>query len=455
MLRALWFFAQLAVVVCAAIWISMQKGVVDIQWNDYAISLHLGIFLLFLTIFTIVALVFFKIFGVIAGMPSGMSRRRRERNRRKGFQALTRGFAAIAAGDAKKATTLAKDVRHLLPDETGLPILLEAQAARLRGEEGEARKSFEKLLGDKDAAFFGVRGLLKSSLDEGDTLKALAYAKSALEQNPKQSWILKSVYDLEIQNHQWVDASKTLERAKKYKAIDEAQAKSDEIALLMILSEDDLIAKNDSGWFKKIDRILKLDPSFVPAAVKLADYYLANNKIGKATSLIEKTWKVNPHPELIVFWDRLSPAAKGSDPLRRLRWFEKLVAMRPDHADGQLAAAKVAMESGLNGEARVYMTTAESLRPSARLYFLRADLEEATTHNPSSVRTWMDKAAHAQPDDVWYCALTGVIYEHWSPIAQPHGSFNTIRWGNPMADRFMVQKGLLQEWKDPLLTENN
>lgn len=454
MFRALWFFAQLAIVVCAAIWISTQKGAVDIQWNDYTLSLHLGIFLLFLTLFTIIALTFFRIFGAIVNLPGGMSRRRRERNRRKGFQALTRGFVAIAAGDAKKATTLARDVRHLLPDETGLPLLLEAQAARLRGEEGAARKSFEELLGDKDAAFFGIRGLLKSSLDEGDSLKALEYARTALEQNPKQSWILKSVYDLELQNHQWESAARTLDRVRRYKAIDADAARKDEIALLMVLALNDASGGNEKAWLKKIERVLKIESSFAPAVAKLAEYYLDKDKKGRATSLIEKAWKTNPHPDLVPLWDKLSPPVKSSDPFRRLRWFEKLVALKPDSPDGQLAAAKVAMESGLNGEAKAYLMTAESLRPTARVYRMRADLEEATTHSASAAREWMDKAADAPPDAVWYCTLTGAIYDHWSPVAAPHGSFNTIQWGHPLTRAYQGEKRSLQDWKDPLLIEN-
>lgn len=454
MLRALWFFLQLAIVVCAAIWISTQQGSVDIEWNEYTISLHLGIFLLFLTLFTIVALTFFRIFGAIANMPTKMSRRRKERNRRKGFQTLTRGFVAIAAGDSKKATAYAKDVRYLLPDETGLPLLLEAQAARLRGEEGDARKSFEQLLSDKDAAFFGIRGLLRSSLDEGDTAKALEYAKRALAENPKQPWILKSVYDLELQNRQWEAASHTLERARRYKAIDPEQVRRDQVALLMALAERDWIARDEKAWLKKIERAVKIDPAFVPAVIKLGEYYLTKKKNSKVSSLVEKAWKTNPHPELVSLWDKIAPEPKASDPLRRLRWFEKLVAMKPDSADGQLAAAKVAMESGLNGEAKAYMLTAESLRPTARVYRMRADLEEATTHNSTAVRIWMDKAAGAHPDDVWYCTKTGTIYDRWSPVAEPHGSFNTIVWGNPMHSAFHSSTPMLRDWKDPLLIEN-
>ena len=453
MLRALWFFFQLAIVVAAAIWISTQKGAVDIAWKDYAVSLHLGIFLLFLTLFTLVAVAFFRIVGTVLSMPASMSRRRRERNRQKGFQALTRGFVAIAAGDAKKATGFAKDVRHLMPDETGLPLLLEAQAARLRGEESAARASFEQLLGDKDAAFFGIRGLLKSSLDEGETARALAYAKTALEQNPKQPWILKSVYDLELQNHHWDEAVRLLDRVRRAKAIDPAQATSDEIALLMVQAEQDFLTRNLGDWQKKVERAVKLDPGFTPAVVKLGEHYLVEGKNGKVISLVERAWKFNPHPDLAVLWGRVAPQGKGDDPLRQLRWFEKLVSIKPDSADGQLAAAKVAMEAGLNGEAKAYLTLAETLRPTAQVYRMRADLEDATSHNAALVRDWLDKAASAQPDPVWYCRLTGHIYERWSPVARPHGSFNTIQWGHPLGQSYQAQRPLLQDWQDPLLIE--
>jgi len=451
--RALWFFFQIAIVVCAAIWISTQRGSVDLVWNNYTISLQLGLFLLFLTLFTLLAVAFFRVVGVIVGAPGTFSRRRHEKNRQKGFQLLTRGFVAIAAGDAKKATGYARDVRRLLPGETGLPLLLEAQAARLRGEEGAARKSFEELLSDKDAAFFGIRGLLKSSLDEGDSIKALGYAKAALDKNPKQPWILKSVYDLELQSRHWHAAAKTLERVRKYKAIDEAQANRDEIALLMILAEEDRIAHNDSGWMKKIERAVKLDPGFTPAVVKLGEDYLERNKNGKVASLVERAWKINPHPDLAKLWGRIAPDNKASDPLRRLRWFEKLVAIKPDSADGQIAAARAAMDAGLAGEAKAYLTVAENLRPTAQIYRLRADLEEQTTRNATLIREWMDRAANAAPDSVWYCTLTGHIYERWSPVAEPHGSFNTIQWGNPLTRSYARGNVTLSEWKDPLMIE--
>ncbi len=454
MLRALWFFFQLAVVVCAAIWIASRKGAVDVVWGDYTLSLHLGIFLLFLVLFTLTALAFFRLAGWIVSMPGAMSRRRREKARIKGFKALTKGFAALAANDSKKATHFAREVRYLLPEERGLPLLLEAQAARLRGEEGAARASFEQLLDDKDAAFLGVRGLLKSALDEGDVTRALTYARQALQANPKQSWILKSVYDLELQNHLWREAYNTLERVKKARAMDERAARKDEVALLMLLAEQDRLSMDEGAAIKKIERAAKIDPGFTPAAVKLGEHYLVKGNTGKASSIVEKAWKVNPHPDLVALWDQLAPENKPSDPMRRMRWFEKLAVMRPDSPDGQIAVARVAIDSGLWGDAKAYLVSAEKMRPTAQVFRLRADLEEQTTHNPSKVRDWLDQAANAAPETVWYCRETGHIYDRWMPVALPHGAFNTIEWGHPLARPFGEVAPVLEGWNDPLLIEH-
>lgn len=453
MLRALWFFAQLAIVVCGALWLIAQKGAVDIQWNNYTISLQLGMFLLCAALFVLLCVTLFRLIGTIVDMPRLFSRNRKERNRAKGFRSLTRGFVAIAAGDAKKAGVYAKEARNWLPDETGLPLLLEAQAARLRGEENSAREIFEKLLTDKDAAFFGVRGLLKSSLDEGDTIKALSYAKTALDQNPKQPWILKSVYDLQLQNRLWVDAYDTLTRLRKLKVMDDGSVKKDEVTLLILLAERDRDAGNEVQRLKKLETAVKINPAFVPAVTRLAEYYWDKDKKPKISGIIERAWKYNPHPDLLVWWEKIAPEPKSSDPSRRLRWFEKLVALKPESVYGQRGAAKAAMDCALWGVAKTYLNVAESIRPSAQIFRLHADLEEQTTRNAVAIRNWLEKAASAPAEAVWFCNQTGYIYDSWSPVAQPHGAFNSIEWGHPHERVLNPTLPALSHWQDPLMVE--
>lgn len=451
MIRALWFFFQLAVVAAALIWISTQQGKVDIAWQNYQLDMQLGVFLAILVFTLVTGMIIFRVAGFIADIPSKMSRRNRERAREKGYRSLTRGFVAIAAGDAKKATQYAKEVRSLLPEEKGLPLLLEAQAARLRGEEEVARHSFEELLTDKDAAFFGIRGLLKSSLDAGDGVAALEYARTAMSQNPKQPWIIKSVYDLELQNGQWASAAKTLERVKKFKAEDEDKILTDEVALLLVLADEDAAAGRGNDAVKKTERAVKIAPLFIPAITRLGEYYLERNRKDKITMMIKNAWKDNPHPDLAVLWDKIAPKNKMDDNFRRLRWMERLVEMNPESVDGHIAAAMVSMEDGLWGEAKAHLIKAEDLRPSAQIYRLRAKLEEQQGGNAYLIKDWMEKAADASPDPVWYCAVTGNIYSQWSPVALPHRSFNTIVWGHPVVQA--NQNTALREWKDSLMIE--
>jgi HemY protein len=81
-------------------------------------------------------------------------------------------------------------------------------------------------------------------------------------------------------------------------------------------------------------------------------------------------------------------------------------------------------------EARQYLVAAERIQPTARLYRLWSACEDAQGHFNEG-RRYLDLAENAAPAKVWTCRETGRIYEHWSPVAEPHGSFNTIIWDYP------------------------
>lgn len=435
MLRAIWFFVQIALVVAAALWIAERPGSIVMEWMDYRISLQVGIFLLILVALVLVALFLLRVVSALLSIPKKIVGLHEESARRRGYRALTKGFVSVAAGDGKKATQFSKQSRSLLPDDHGLPLLLEAQAARLRGEEGAARRSFEALLKDDDAAFFGIRGLLKSALDAGEIGRALDYARKAQAAHPKQGWILKTVYDLEIKNHLWEEAEKTLKKALRYKGIDAPHARSDEIALLIVRSEAEELEGRMRPMMRHLERAHGLDPLFVPAAARLVEKYIHKKRRRKAVSLVEKIWRENPHPDLLPLWSQLAPANKKNDSMRRMNWYEKLVALNPDSALGQSAAAQAALEEGLWREAKAYLTIALRLEPSATLYKLMAKVELETSRDEDAVREWLEKTSDAPPSKVWTCRETGIVYESWSPLARPHGSFNTIVWGYPMARR--------------------
>lgn len=433
MLQALWFFIQVALVVGAAIWLGTQPGSVSMTLMDYTFTMHAGVFLLVVAVILMILLVLAKVMRAIVSVPEGIAKYQREDKRKKGLRALTRGLVAVAAGDAKKATHFSNQTKSLLPGQNGLPVLLEAQAARLRGEEGFAQNRFQELMKDKDAAFLGIRGLLKSALNEGNVERALDFARQAADLYPKQNWVIKSVYELEIRNHLWSDVLITGKRADKIGAISKKRVMSDRVAILLMRYDYEWAEGNEKQAMKELEAAYKINPHFVPTVTRLADRYIQKGKNKKAASIVENAWRENPHPDLAELWDRLAPESNGKNEKKILKWYQDLLSFRPDSLEGHIAAARAAMDLGFWGEAKAFLMVAEKIYPSARVFRLRAIVEQNSTHNEDSIHQFMEQASEALPDKRWLCRETGLVYEDWAAIAVPHESFNTIIWDYPGA----------------------
>ncbi|HRQ62091.1 MAG TPA: heme biosynthesis HemY N-terminal domain-containing protein, partial [Alphaproteobacteria bacterium] len=200
MIRALWFMLKLAVLIAAAVFLASQPGEMSLHWGAYKIQLALGLFLAGLFVLILIALSVYRLLRAIADIPGFFARRAQITRRDKAYQSLAQGLSAVAAGDARMAVKMSRRVQGLLEDHGGLPLLLEAQAARLEGREDEALNLFLQLADSKEAGFLGIRGLLAAALERGDSVRALGFARRGLEMHPRQPWLLQMTLDLEIQS---------------------------------------------------------------------------------------------------------------------------------------------------------------------------------------------------------------------------------------------------------------
>lgn len=433
MVQALWFMIKIGLLVAAAIWVAERPGQVVINWLDYTVTIHFGLFLLLSLATILLALFVYRLIRMLVGMPQTLARYGEKRRREKGYKALTVGMSAVAAGDAKAAALNARKVARYLPDDNGLPLLLRAQAARLNGNEEEALQHFSALSGNKDTVFLGVRGLMQAALDHGRSDNALALARHALKDHPRQPWLVKLGYDLEIENHNWEQALTLLGKARKSGVVPAATLERDEPALLLAQADDHY----DKGESKSVLSCLKeahrKAPDFIPAALRLAEYYVTHGKTRAATKVIEDVWPRADHPEFVALWARLAPTHKKSDKAnaRRIAWFERLLALKPDSVNGHIALAQACMAQGLWGEAEAHLKQASALGGDRRVYKLLAELGRQTGEDQARITEWLEKAAEAPQEKSWICQQTGRLYDQWSPVAKPHGAFNTIVWGHP------------------------
>jgi len=447
MFKAIWFMLKTGLLVFAAMWLAERSGQVEIQWQDYTFTIHLGLFLLAFAFVILAAILLYRLVRFVFGAPAALSRHQERRRFEKGYTSLTRGLTAVAAGDAKAAQHHAQRVIKYWPEDNGIPVLLQAQAARLAGDDKLALQHFSRLAEDKDAGFLGVRGLLHAALDAGKTEKALGLALSALEKYPHQKWLLNLAYDLQVQTRRWDEALATLRKARKAGAIEAQKAKSDEIALLLAAAQDDFTAGKDRKALSRLKKAHKLNPFYVPAVAALARYYIGKGKRRSGVRILEEAWRAGGHPAYVPLWDALVPKTRSVKKAlqARLEWFEKLLELpEQPSADVYMALARVCLEQKYYGQARDYTQKARELEQTARVYKLRAVIEENADAKPEEQRLWLERAADAPPSACWVCAQTGRVYEEWQPIATPHGSFNTIVW-QPPVDVTSYQSAVLED----------
>ena len=437
MIRAVFFIVKIALLSVIAIWVAEREGDVSFVWHgtdgiENKIHINLGLFLLGALLVMLLALTLFRIFKGAADFPKIWARYRDYKTREKGYRALTLGLTAVAAGDSKTANYQAFRAEKFMPQESeALTLLLQAQSARLAGDEERANQSFAKLVAHKDASFLGVRGLLQSAMDRADYGHALDVSREALALHPRQPWILKITYELEIRQRHLDAALKTLYRAEKEGAISPEKAMGDKIAMLLYQADKDVEQGRMDQARRRLEKAYKYSESNIPTVLRLARYCLQNGKRSRAVKLIEKAWRVNTHPDLVPLWESAMPKSRKDQNIARLQWFERLLKLNPQSSIGHMAVAKAAMDAGLWGEARNYLDKAEEIRPGRKVYQLYALLAEKQGESHEIVQNYLEQAAEASQEKVWVCRETGRIYENWQAYAEPHGSFNTIVWGFP------------------------
>ncbi|MAS86687.1 MAG: hypothetical protein CMH30_01710 [Micavibrio sp.] len=424
MFKTAWFLIKFAAIIALGFWLIQLPGQTSLTVQGYTLTTATGIMavggLVVLLIILTIAKMFFHLFSI----PKHLRHRAKLANHSKGEQALSRAFSALSAGDEKTADKETRRAGNLLGHNNGLVILSEAMTARLSGNTSRAEQKYKALLENKDTAFLGLRGMLYLYEGSNEPDKMLTYARKAEQLYPKQGWIVKTLFDAETQTRHWHHAIPLLLRLEKLKIFDKDQVKHHHAALLTAMAD-----REENEKISLLKQAIRVDDSFVPAIDRLLNIYIKQKSKDKAAlSLFEKTWAKASHPDLLKYWEMLMPEKYLTHATKQMTWYEKLVALNPDSAEANYAAAEKALSLELYNQARVYARRAEKKDMGVNVYRLLAKLEELEFNNTETAKAWLEKAALAPAPKAWRCVETGRVYDYWSPLAAPHNSFNTIQW---------------------------
>ena len=431
MLRALRFLAVLAVLIAAVLWLTDTPGTIRAEWRGYRVETSAALMIAVVALLMGASAIFYRGWIFLRRAPGSIAAAWRERRRRRGYEALTRGMVAVAAGDPGEARKHSKRAEVLL-NEPPLTMLLSAQAAQLDGDDKAAEGFFKAMSERPETEFLGLRGLLSQALNKGDRDRALDLARRAYRLRPASEWVAGTLFDLQAQSALWLDASVTNDELGRRKLVDRATAERRKGVLAFEQARRAQADGDPAAAFKHLRQAHDLAPDLVPASVRLAHLLVIDGKDRRAAGLIEKAWITAPHPDLAREYLN---ARRADDALAAVKAMEKLARVNPDHPESHLALAQAAADAALWGEARKHLDLVIAGTGHdgymGRALRLLAAVEEGEGENPARARDWLLRAATAGPDNAWVCASCGNAAPEWSVTCSNCGQFDGYSWRTP------------------------
>jgi len=350
-----------------------------------------------------------------------------ERSRRKrGLDALSEGFFALAAGEGEQALTRARKAEKLL-DNQPLTDLLMAQAAQTKGNTQLAEDYYKRLLENDRARFVGVRGLMRQQIDAGNTTKARKLAQTALSLRPGHGETQDTLLMLQNKAGDWSGARHTLLEASRSGRLPRAVYRRRDAVLTLQQARAEAGEGREELSYDLAVEANKASPELIPAAVMAAEALIARGKGRQAAAVLRRAWKTQPHPDLARAFAAIAP---NEAPTARVKRFEALLKEN-DGAESAQTRAELLIAAEDFPAARRAIGDLHETRPTQRVMTIMAAIERGEGSPDAVVRGWLARALTAPRGAQWVCEKCNEVHSSWAAICDNCGSFDTLSWNAP------------------------
>jgi HemY protein len=425
MIRLVLFLLAVFAATLGLNWLADRPGTLVLDWQGRVIETSVFRAVVIFAFVVAAVMLAISIIRSIWRGPATIGQLMTRRSERNGLEALSTGLIAIGSGDAQLARKAADQARKHLPNEP-LTLLLRAQSAQLQGDSAASRRMYESMLGSRDTEPMGLRGLYLEAQREGEVVAATQFAERALTLNPKLEWPAQALFDLQCKSRDWTGALETLATARKHGHMDKRVADRRRAVLLTAQAQ----AMEDDHAEKALELAQEahgLAPDLVPAAAIAGRILSSRGQTPKAAKIIQRTWKIAPHPDLATAYAFARTGDSPSDRLDRMQSLAKLNAMSPE---GALALAATAIDAREWVVARTALEPLLESRLTPRVCTLMAKIEGEGAGNAGKVREWLARAVNAPRDPVW--TADGVVSNAWAPVSPVTGALDAFEWRVPV-----------------------
>ncbi|MDN5567990.1 MAG: heme biosynthesis protein HemY [Paracoccus sp. (in: a-proteobacteria)] len=442
LLKILFFFAVVLALALGAVHLSETGQMLRMQYGGTEIALTPVKAVVGLIVLMILAWIIFKVLGLLlaslrflAGDETAVNRYFARSRQRKGYDAFGEGMLAVASGEGKLAQDKAAKAAKYL-NQPHLTNLLAAQAAETAGDSRRAIAVYKQLLEDDRTRFVGVRGLMRQTLAEGDTHKALQLAQKAYALKPRHKETQDTLLDLQTREHDWKGARQTLKDKRNQGDMPKDVALRRDAVLALQQASDVLAEGNSISAREAAISAAKASPDLIPAAVLAARSYIAQKDFRNASRILEKTWSVRPHPDVAAAYAEVVPDETAA---ARLRRFDALIRKNPDHEETRLLQAELLLSAEDFPGARRALGDLAEKHPTVRTLSIMAAVERGEGADDSVVRGWLARALTASRGPQWVCDTCHNVMHAWAPVCDSCGGFDTLTWREPEGARSTAQ----------------
>ncbi|MGQ4273607.1 heme biosynthesis protein HemY [Terrihabitans sp. B22-R8] len=442
MIRILAFLVVIALATLGASWLIDRPGAITIVWQGMRIDTSVPVAVLAVVVLTIALLLLWWFFRTIFQIPESISDFMRGRRRKRGLSAVAHGLVAIGVGDGRAARRSATEARRLIGDEP-LTLLLRAQAAQLSGDRAEAENAFRSMLEREETRSLGYRGLFVEARRRGDDQDALQAARHAAEADPRVPWAGPALLEMQSAAGDWDGALQTVERNVSAKTTERSIGRRQRAVLLTAKAIDLTDLNPEEARSYAVDAV-SIAPDLVPAAALAGRLLAEAGDYRKATRIVEKTWKAQPHPDLAEVYLHIRPGDAALDRLNRAQTLHDRAA---GNVEGSLVLARAALDAREFALARRTLQPLVDAGATRRVCLLMAELDKAEFQDRGRARAWLARALVAAPDPAWIA--DGAVSQEWQPVS-PAGRLDAYVWEVPVerlsaADSRLIEQEIAEE----------
>jgi HemY protein len=404
MMRFFTFLIKIILIAATVIFIASSEGTIEITWQDYIIETSVPFILAAFAVVMILWTVIYRLWRGIVTLPEVMQKRKKIKERERGFAALSAGMIALAAGDQNNAEKQSLVAQRYVAD---LPLtqLLTAQTALLRGDQAAAHEAFDKLAREKNGALLGLRGLVQEAHEKGDYQKALTLLAQVKGREAKSPYIISQRYDAEVREGKYKDALVTLQKMRKLKLKTADESRAHEVNLYLAQSEQAQRQGEMKAAYKDAMQAHKLDPFFVPAQNHFLAMMMKQDEKRQALKFILKYYKYNKSQAMIDFYLSLCKEQAMKPPFTtahaEVDHLKPLYQTAKDDLLLNRALGRAAMTAKMFEMARVHLEMARDWKTLAELAVMQGDDEQAQKMLKLALEDQIS------PHKIWQCQNCG------------------------------------------------